>query len=54
METTAKFIAKLVLWEDKTDDPIKNKREKTQVNKMKNEKREVTTDNTEIQRVIRE
>ena len=43
METIAKFIAKLVMWEDKTDDPIKNKREKTQINKIKNEKGEVMT-----------
>ena len=30
------------------------KREKTQINKVTNEKREVTTDNAEIQRIIRE
>ena len=33
---------------------IKKKREKTQINKMKNEKGEVTTDNAEIQRILRD
>ena len=33
---------------------IKKKREKNQSNKIRNENREVTTDNTEIQRIIRE
>ena len=33
---------------------IKKKREKTQINKIRNEKGEVTTDNTEIQRIIRD
>ena len=32
----------------------KKKREKTQINKMRNEKGEVTTDNAEIQRIIRD
>ena len=31
---------------------IKKKREKNQINKIRNEKREVTTDNAEIQRII--
>ena len=31
---------------------IKKKREKNQINKIRNEKGEVTTDNTEIQRII--
>ena len=31
---------------------IKKKREKTQINKIRNEKGEVTTDNAEIQRII--
>ena len=31
---------------------IKNKREKSQINKIRNEKGEVTTDNAEIQRII--
>ena len=32
----------------------KKKREKNQVNKIRNEKRDVTTDNAEIQRIIRD
>ena len=31
---------------------IKNKREKSQINKIRSEKGEVTTDNAEIQRII--
>ena len=42
----------------KTDKPlatlIKKKREKHQINKIRNEKGEVTTDNAEIQRIIRD
>ena len=42
---------------DKIDMPlarfIKKKREKTQINKIRNEKGEVTIENTEIQRIIR-
>ena len=33
---------------------IKKQREKNQVNKTRNEKEEVTTDNAEIQRIIRD
>ena len=33
---------------------IKEKREKNQINKIRNEKEDVTTDNAEIQRIIRE
>ena len=33
---------------------IKKKREKNQINKIRNEKREVTTDNAEMQRIIRD
>ena len=33
---------------------IKKKREKNQLNKIRNEKEEVTTDNAEIQRIIRD
>ena len=32
---------------------IRNKRERIQINKIRNERGEVTTDNTEIQRIIR-
>ena len=33
---------------------IKEKREEDQINKIRNEKGEVATDNTEIQRIIRD
>ena len=33
---------------------IKKKREKTQINRIRNEKGEVTTDKAEIQRIIRD
>ena len=43
---------------NKTDKPlarfIKKKREKNQINKIRNEKGDVTTDNAEIQRMIRD
>ena len=32
---------------------IKKKREKNEINKIRNEKGEITTDNSEIQRIIR-
>ena len=42
---------------NKTDKPLarltKNKREKNQINKFRNEKGKVTTDNAETQRIIR-
>ena len=42
----------------KIDKPVstlpKKKREKTQINKIRNERGEITTDNTEIQKTIRE
>ena len=42
---------------NKTDKPlarlIKEKREKNQINKIRNEKAEVTTNNAEIQRIMR-
>ena len=43
---------------NKIDKPLarlmKKKREKNQINKIKNENREITTDNTEIQSIIRD
>ena len=43
---------------NKSDKPlarfIKNKREKDQINKIRNEKGEVTTDSAEIQRIMRD
>ena len=50
----------MVHWEDKKkiDKPlarfIKEKREKNQINKIRHEKGEVTTDNAEIQKIRRE
>ena len=59
-ETTVK-INKTKSWFfekiNKTDKPlarpIKKNREKNQINKIRNEKGEVTTDNAEIQRIMR-
>ena len=59
-ETIAK-ISKANSWFfekiNKIDKPlvrlIKEKREKNQINKIRNEKRKVTTDNAEIQRIMR-
>ena len=46
----------LVLWEEKIDTPlarlIKKQREKTQINRIRNEKGQVTTDTAEIQRIM--
>ena len=43
---------------NKTDKPlarlIKKKRDKNQINKIRNENGEITTDNTKIQRIIRD
>ena len=60
-ETIAK-ISKAKSWFferiNKIDKPlarlIKKQREKNQINKIKNENGEITTDNTEIQRIIRD
>ena len=42
----------------KTDKPlarvVKKQREKNQINKIRNENREITTENTEIQRIIKD
>ena len=58
-ETTVKinkskswFIEKINKIDKPLDRLIKNKREKNQINKIRNEKGEVTTDNAEIQRII--
>ena len=59
-ETTVK-INKTKSWFfekiNKTDKPLarpfKKNREKNQINKIRNEKGEVTTDNAEIQRIMR-
>ena len=53
-QTKSWFFEKI----NKIDKPlarlIKKKREKNQINKIRNEKEEVTTDNAEIQRIIRD
>ena len=50
----AGFLKKI----NKIDKPltrlIKKQREKNQINKIRNENGEITTDNTEIQRIIRD
>ena len=60
-ETIAKIIKIKSLFFgkiNKTDKPlarlIKKKREKNQIDKIRNENGEIITDNTEIQRIIRE
>ena len=51
-KTKSQFFEKI----NKIDKPlarlIKEKREETQINKIRNEKREITIDTTEIQRII--
>ena len=62
MKETILKINKIKSWFfekiNKIDKPlarlIKNKRERNQINKIRNEKEEVTTDNAEIQRIIRD
>ena len=53
-KTKSRFFEKI----NKTDKPlarlIKKKREKAQINRIRNEKGEVTTDTAEIQRIIRD
>ena len=53
-ETKSWFFGKI----NKIDKPLarllKKKRERTQINKIRNEKGEITTDITEIQRIIRD
>ena len=53
-ETKSWFFEKI----NKTDKPlaklIKKKRERAQINKIRNEKGEVTTDTTEIQSILRD
>ena len=59
-ETIAKIKAKSSFFDkiNEIDKPlarlIKIQREKNQINKIRNENGEITTDNTEIQRIIRE
>ena len=59
-ETTLKINKnkKLVLWEDKQNwqafIQTHQEKKKNQINKIRNEKGEVTRDNVEIQRIIRD
>ena len=48
------FIEKIKKIDKALDRLIKNKREENQTNKIRNAKGEVTTDNAEIQRIIRD
>ena len=53
MKLKARFFEKI----NKIDKPLarlKKKTDKNQINKIRNEKRDVTTDNAEIQRIIRD
>ena len=54
MDGGAWFFEKI----NKIDKPlaslIKNQRDKNQINKIRNENAEITTDNTEVQRIIRD
>ena len=62
MKETIVKINKTKSWffekRNKIDKPlarfIKNKREKNQINKIRDEKGEITTDNAEIQRTMRD
>ena len=57
-ETIAKINKAKSWFFEKIDKPlarlIKKQREKNQINKIRNENGEITTDNTEIQRIIRD
>ena len=53
-KTKNRFFEKINKIDKPLARPIKNKREKTQINRIRNEKREVTTDTAEIQRIIRD
>ena len=53
-KTKSWFFEKINKIDKPLDRLIKKKREKNQINKIRNEKGEVTADNTEIQRIIRD
>ena len=53
-KTKSCFFEKINKIEKPSARLIMKKREKNQINKIRNEKGEVTTDSTEIQRIIRE
>ena len=53
-KTKSWFFEKLNKIDKTLASPIKTKREKNQINKIRNENGEITTDNTEIQRILRD
>ena len=53
-KTKSWFVEKITIIDKPLARLIKNKREKNQINKIRNEKGEVTTDNAEIQSIIRD
>ena len=53
-KTKTWFFEKINKIDKRLDRLIKKKRTKNQINKIRNEKGEVTTDNAKIQRVIRD
>ena len=52
-KTKSWFLEKINKTDKPLARPIKKNREKNQINKIRNEKGEVTTDNAEIQRIMR-
>ena len=53
-KTKSWFFEKINKMETPLARLIKKKREKNQINKIRNEKGEITTDNAEIQRIIKD
>ena len=53
-KTKSWFLEKINIIDKHLSRLIQKKREKNQINKIRNEKREITTDNAEIQRIIRD
>ena len=53
-KTKSWFFEKINKIDKRVDRLIKKKRERNQINKIRNEKGEVTTDNAHIQRIIRD
>ena len=53
IETNRWFFGKMSKTDKLLVRPIKKKRERTQINKIKKENREITTDTTEMQRIRR-
>ena len=52
-KTKSWFVEKITIIDKPLARLIKNKREKNQINQIRNEKGEVTTDDAEIQRIVR-